>query len=359
MFSTPKSKRGVHANTAALALAAAVGLAGCTTAPEPKPEEQSTAPLVIDEAMQRRGDWPRVAAVFQAGGVDAGITRFPYQPQTEGPDAGQAIFGNERANALFDPFFFTAQAIALPFTYIFDPPFTKKNHRGVVYDSTYTAMPLMPPDQEPEGGGLSPGQPREVRPEPRETAPVTPDAAEASELPPGETPPEEAPLDIQPEEMPGEEATPEAGGEAGPGEGGGPLFPDDPPAPDEAAPDADPAATEPTVTDSDPAATEPAVTDPDAAATEPTVTDSEPAPMPESTDPAATEPLPEPIPEPEPTTEPEPATEPAAEPDAASPAPDDASVTPDAEVPAPDAAAPAPDEPAPEPAPDAAEEDNK
>lgn len=297
------SRRSLQAR-GAVGLAAVAGgvLAGCSTAPQPKPEEVSTAPLVIDEAMQRRADWPRIAAEFQAGGVDAGLTRFPYQPQTEGPDAGQAIFGNERANALFDPFFFVAQTIALPFTYITDPPFTKKNHRGVVYDSTYTAMPLLPPDQDPEERG---GHAAPAVPEPEETAPVTPDAAAASDAPEA---PEEAPLEIQPEEMPGEEGTPP--------ESTDPAVDPTDTVPDETMPD-EPVPADTTTPEAEP---EPTVVDPVPDATEPMPETTEPAPEVTEPAPEVTEPVPEvtePAPDPEPVPE---STEPVPE-ETAEPAP--------------------------------------
>lgn len=283
MFWTRKSRRP-HAQ-AALALAAAAAtaaLAGCTTSPKPQVEEASTAPVAIDEAMQRRGDWPRVAAEFKAGGVEAGVTRFPYQPQTEGPDAGRAIFGNERSNALLDPIFFVAQTIALPFTYIIDPPFTEKTHRGVVYDATYTAMPLLPPDEDPgEGEHAMP-----VQPAPEETAPVTPDAAEASEMPEA---PEEAPLEIRPEQMPGEEADPDVPADMAP-EPGEILGPESlEPIPE----DRDLTPDEPEVMPEDSA--EP-IPDPEPVpeSFDPAPEESEPAPLEPEMEIETTEPLPEP-----------------------------------------------------------------
>jgi hypothetical protein len=281
-----QNRSGVRGR-AALALAVAAALTGCTTAPEPKPEEMSHAPLAVDEAMQRRGEWPRVAAEFQAGGVDAGVTRFPYQPQTEGPDAGQAIFGNERANVLLDPFFFVAQSIVLPFTYITEPPFTAKNHRGVIYEPTHTAMPLMPPDEEPGAG-------EPARPAPEETAPVTPDAADASAAP---VAPEEAPLEIKPEEMPGEEGTPPAPGGDEPG--ATPESTDDAAAPAETVPEPEPTLFDPEPGTDEPGAVEPGAAEPTPdAATEPgtepapaetTVPEPEPVPLPDAADPPAPE----------------------------------------------------------------------
>src|SRR5687768_2171427 len=133
----------------ALALAAGAALGGCARAPKPAPEPVSTSPMVVDEAMQRREEWPQATAYFQAGGVDAGATRFPYNPQTTGDGAGQATLGPERRNSALDTLAFVVQAIKLPFTYFVDPPFAKKNSRGVIYDPTHTAIPVMPPDEAP------------------------------------------------------------------------------------------------------------------------------------------------------------------------------------------------------------------
>src|SRR5687768_7020394 len=129
-----------------LALAAASGLAGCWTSPKPVPEEHSTEPLVIDEAIQQR-DWPRTEATFQAGGVDAGPTGFGYDPQTSGDGASRAALGPEWSNALLDTGAFIAQALVLPFRLVADGPFEDKNYRGAIYNPTYTAMPLLPPDE--------------------------------------------------------------------------------------------------------------------------------------------------------------------------------------------------------------------
>src|SRR5918993_554484 len=121
MRSTPRSNLPVFSRDGrsagrrslrSLAIAVAAGLvaagAGCQRAPEPRAEESSTEPLVIDEAVQAR-DWPRVAANFQTGGVDAGVTRFPHQPQTQGDDAGRALLGAEREHAVLDPLLFVGQ----------------------------------------------------------------------------------------------------------------------------------------------------------------------------------------------------------------------------------------------------------
>lgn len=318
----------------ALAIAAAAGLvaagAGCQRAPEPRAEATSTEPLVIDEAMQAR-DWPRVAANFQAGGVDAGVTRFPHQPQTQGDDAGRATLGAERENAVLDPLLFVGQSFLVPFTYFVDPPFAKKNHRGVIYEPTHTAMPLLPPDEAP-----SEARDAEVQPAPEETAPVTPDAAEASELPPGETPPEERAVEVRPEEMPGEEGT----------------RPDTQPADEGTIPsEPDPAVIDPLPESTEPA---PETTEPMPDVTDPAPESTEPAP--ETLDPApdATEPEPESV-DPLPDAAAPETTDPA--PEAVDPAPEATEPAPDAEVPAEesttDPAAPA------DPAPAEEEDQNK
>ena len=161
--------------------------------------------MVVDEAMQRRDEWPRATAYFQAGGVDAGATRFPYNPQTTGDGAGQATLGPERSNAALDTLAFVVQALKLPFTYFVDPPFAKKNYRGVMYDPTHTAMPVLPPDEAPVEEGEEPTSPPPPAPVPTEDAvqdsvdTVTAPPVAPGEVPPGQDPPEALPPVITPD----------------------------------------------------------------------------------------------------------------------------------------------------------------
>jgi len=148
MSSIRKSLRR-NSFTSALPLAALVVtgvLAGCQHEPAPAPEAVSSEPLAIDEAMQRR-DWPRTEAEFQNGVTVAGSTRMSYRPQTTGDDTNLGILGSEGSNSFLDNFAFIGESLLIPITYFKDPPFVEKDSPGVMYAPTYTAMPVLPPDQ--------------------------------------------------------------------------------------------------------------------------------------------------------------------------------------------------------------------
>jgi hypothetical protein len=283
MFSTRKclnrnapARRRTGAQLA-LALAAGSALAaGCQRAPKPAPEPVSTSPMVVDEAMQYR-DWPRATAYFQAGGVDAGATRFPYNPQTTGDGAGRATLGPERRNSLLDTAAFVVQVAKLPFTYVRQPPFVDKNYRGVMYDPTYTAMPVLPPDEAPVEEGEEPTSPPLPAPVPTDDAvqdavnTVTTPSSEQPTVAPGEVPPGQDPPEAQPPVITPDSSLPAPAEPTGP-------------APEDGAPAPAPEATEPA-----------------------------PEPAPEVTEPAPVEPAPAETTEPAPEPTPEPAPEPAPE----------------------------------------------
>src|SRR5262245_24240455 len=151
MYSTRKPRRSLALSLAVLAGLSAVGglSSGCAyKQPARAAEPADTTPLPVDEAMQAR-DWPRSAVQFQSGGSVAGATRWPYEPDTAGPDSYKAVGGAEWPNALLDTGLFLGQTAMLPFTYLFDPPFVKKENYGVIYEPSHTLMPVLPPDQQP------------------------------------------------------------------------------------------------------------------------------------------------------------------------------------------------------------------
>ena len=321
----------------ALALSAGIAatFAGCTTNPPAKPEPVSTATLPVDEAMQRR-DWPRTAAEFESGATIAGATRFPYAPQTVGDGASYAVLGPERSNALLDNLFFIGQSIALPFTYFVDPPFVKKEYRGVIYEPTHFAMPLLPPDEVPDYDAYAPPPLEDDEAAERESAPsgdpsvprlrdqIQPDPDTL--VPSLDTPVEAQPPTITRE---GSEPAPAEPGEAVKTE------PEAAPQPEttEPAPEPDPAPTPEAIEPAPmPEAAEPAP-EPEAVTPAPEVTEpmpEQPEPAPESTEPAPDQP------EPTPSQTEAAAEQPEAAPEQTEPAPDQAAPAPDQTEPAPE-----------------------
>ena len=109
-------------------------LAGCAKRQQ---QTQTPPPLVIDGAMQRR-EWDRSVAYYPNGDTVSGYNRFPIRT-----DAMEGE--NEYGAAFFDIAASLVQTAALPFTYIFIPPFSKAVYHGDDIRPTYTAMPDMRP----------------------------------------------------------------------------------------------------------------------------------------------------------------------------------------------------------------------
>lgn len=345
-MSSTRKTRSQSAVRFALALSAGTAglMVGCQTAPPAQPEPVATAIQPVDEAQQRR-DWPQSAAEFESGATLAGVTRFPYVPQTTGDGASYAALGPERSNALFDNVFFLGQAIALPFTYFVDPPFTSKIYKGAIYEPTHYAMPLLPPDQVLDRDAYAPPPLKDEEQKSGEPgAAPAPSTTGDGQVPPLKDRIEPDPDAVSPTVTP-ETAKPPTitreGSEPAPAEGGAPTT---------TSPTSEPAA-EPAPAPA-PESTEPAPA-PEATTPAPEATEPAPAPEPAAPAPESTEPAPAPAEatpaEPAPA---EPATEPAApaaestEPAPAEPAP--VETTPAETTPA----EPAPAEPAPEPAPE-------
>jgi hypothetical protein len=122
--------------------AAGFGGVGCVQQQQAAPLPE---PMEIDPAMQRR-DWERSVAWYPNGDTVAGVNRFPIRSQ--GGNPGDPDYNN----AMLDLLATAAQTVALPFTYLFVPPFEPQVFSGEYIPPTYTAMPDMRPVMEtPEG----------------------------------------------------------------------------------------------------------------------------------------------------------------------------------------------------------------
>jgi hypothetical protein len=117
---------------AVVMLLAAVG--GCA---QQQPQIYTPPPLIIDDAMKRR-EWEPSVALYPNGDTVSGHNRFPIRTNAEGERT-------EYGAAVFDVAASLVQTIALPFTYIFIPPFAKALYRGEDIPPSYTAMPPMRP----------------------------------------------------------------------------------------------------------------------------------------------------------------------------------------------------------------------
>jgi len=113
-------------------LALSGGITGCA---QPQQQAHTPPPLVVDEAMQMR-DFERSVAYYPNGDTVSGIDRFPIRSTHNEGD-------NQYASAAFDLAASLGQTIALPFTYLFVPPFTRGVYHGDDVGPSYTAMPEM------------------------------------------------------------------------------------------------------------------------------------------------------------------------------------------------------------------------
>jgi hypothetical protein len=131
VFCSAERLSGLRLACAAL-LAAVVG--GCAQQP---PRQPARPPLVVDGAMQRR-EWDRSVAPYPNGDTVSGHNRFPFRTDS---DRSQ----NEYPLAAYDIAASLGQTVALPFTYLFIPPFARAVYHGDDIGPTYTAMPAMRP----------------------------------------------------------------------------------------------------------------------------------------------------------------------------------------------------------------------
>ena len=104
--------------------------AGCLKETAPV-AEVSHAPLVVDEAMQRRA-WPRTVARFANGETVAWPTAFVLEHRPDAP---------RWAPVLTDGPLFLANVIAMPIGYAFTPAWTPVTYPNGTIEPSYNAMP--------------------------------------------------------------------------------------------------------------------------------------------------------------------------------------------------------------------------
>ena len=149
-------KRISRALLVAMALStSAVITPGCT---QQQPAAAPPAPaMAIDAAMQRR-DWERSVSYYPNGDTLAGVQRYPIRSQ--GGEPGSPDY----PNMLFDFAASAGQTIALPFTYLFAPPFAPQVFTGEDIPPSYTVIPDMaPPTRATVYGEVAPGQEERLR----------------------------------------------------------------------------------------------------------------------------------------------------------------------------------------------------
>ncbi len=109
---------------------------GCSTEQKYAPAAVNTAPIIGDEAMAQRADWPKSTAYYANGSVPAFSTRFPYDVNAKRPYPGDAIL---------DPAMFIVQTVMLPIELVKYPPGTEQVWHGEFVPPSYTATPPLPP----------------------------------------------------------------------------------------------------------------------------------------------------------------------------------------------------------------------
>lgn len=117
------------------ALAAFLATAGCAQRPRQQPVPP---PMEIDQAMLLR-DWEPSVAYIPSGNVIAGVNRFPLRTPGDYTAAGTPDYGG----AVLDYGAHLIQTVALPFTYLFVPPFEPQVYAAEPLGLTYTGMEEM------------------------------------------------------------------------------------------------------------------------------------------------------------------------------------------------------------------------
>jgi hypothetical protein len=109
---------------------------GCSTQQKVVYEPLNETPIVGDDAMALRADWPKSTSHYANGDVVTWSTRFPYDSNVGHPTSGAVIL---------EPALFLLQVIILPAELVANPPFEEQEWFGAEIPPSYTGQPPLPP----------------------------------------------------------------------------------------------------------------------------------------------------------------------------------------------------------------------
>jgi hypothetical protein len=115
-------------------VACTLGVIGCQSPQQRTTEPMSDAPLVIDEATQKR-DFPKTEAVYPNGAVVAGPTWETWQAKPEMPYNG---------NAAVEAPMEVGNVFMMPFQMFRQKPGAAVTYPGAMIEPSYNAMPQVP-----------------------------------------------------------------------------------------------------------------------------------------------------------------------------------------------------------------------
>ena len=100
---------------------------------KPRADRLNDAPLVVDEAMQKR-EFERSSAYYQRPVVVAGPTWLTFRGDEK----------TERTDAITDPAIFVTNVVVSPYPAVKDPQWERVEYRGATVPPTHHAMPPLP-----------------------------------------------------------------------------------------------------------------------------------------------------------------------------------------------------------------------
>ena len=135
----------IHKLRALLVIVAALTTLAISGCAQQQPQQATPPPMIIDEAMQKR-DWEPSVAYIPNGDTVAGVNRFPLRSGGEYTEGATPDY----AGAALDYGAHLVQTLALPFTYLFVPPFEPQVYRDEEIGPSHTGMPQMRPAPQPQ-----------------------------------------------------------------------------------------------------------------------------------------------------------------------------------------------------------------